>query len=53
MGTLRAAYAYTPAAYINNTPPPPQEGTRHNCPFLKKKNVSVRVHVHKARYEGK
>ena len=52
MGTLRAAYAYTPAAYLKNTPPPPPEGPRHNCPFLKK-NVSVRVHVHKARYEGK
>lgn len=22
MGTLRAAYAYTPAAYLKNTPPP-------------------------------
>ena len=22
MGTLRAAYAYTPAAYLKNNPPP-------------------------------
>ena len=26
MGTLRAAYAYTPAAYLKNTPLPPRKG---------------------------
>ena len=27
MGTLRAAYAYTPAAYLKNTPPRKGQGT--------------------------
>ena len=51
MGTLRAAYAYTPAAYLKNTPPPGR--AKAQLPIPEKKNVSVRVHVHKARYEGK
>ena len=52
MGTLRAAYAYTPAAYLKNTPPPPGRA-KAQLPIPEKKNLSVRVHVHKARYEGK
>ena len=53
MGTLRAAYAYTPAAYLKNNPPPLPRKGQGTIAHSWKKNVSVRVHVHKARYEGK
>ena len=50
MGTLRAAYAYTPAAYLKEHPP---GGTKTQLPIPEKKKVNVRVHVHEARNEGK
>lgn len=50
MGTLRAAYAYTPAVYLKEHPP---RRAKAQLPIPEKKKVSVRVHVHEARYEGK